>query len=497
MVLTDIWNGFLARLLAKPSDPQSSRFGRETWRMFGDAAVNPDTATQVAAIWACMEVVATSMSASDWNVYRGFRGEATKEATPRDRLQYVLNTRYNLEMTAQAGKRAQMLNAVSAGNGYAEIEWDGAGRILALWPIESRRVDPQRDLDSGRLFYRVSQEYGGGTVDIDPENLFIIRGGSLNGTIGDNVLSRAVRTVATAIAMDMYADAYFTNHAQLGTVFMYKGASMDDVAYKRAEESLAKRHKGAKKAWTTGLFTGDWDVKSFGNNMEQAAYADLKNVNVDDICRWFRVPPHKIAHLVRSTNNNIEHQGLEFSRDTMRPWKMEIEQECDFKLINARGEPKFLEIDVDWAEQGDYKSRLEAYAIARNMGVLDGNQVAQKMGENTFGEPGKIRIVQGANVPLEDVGAPYGAASGDGKAGTDQTMRMWLQSIYARVERRKSRLSERETQTEATRQATAFAQELIADLPEGVQVRAMRGAKGVINGVEPELAARAALELTQ
>jgi HK97 family phage portal protein len=495
MVLTDLWNSFVARLLVRPANPQSSRFGRETWRMFGDAAVNPDTATQVAAIWACMDVVASSMSASDWNVYLGYRGEAKKVAAPRERLQYVLNTRYNLEMTAQAGKRAQMLNAVSSGNGYAEIERDGAGRVIALWPLESRRADPQRDLDTGKLFYRFSQEYNGGTVDIDPENLFIIRGPSMNGAIGDNTLSRAVRTVATAIAMDMYADAYFTNHAQLGTVFMYKGPTMDDPAYKRAEESLAKRHKGAKKAWTTGLFTGDWDVKSFGNNMEQAAYADLKNVNVDDICRWFRVPPHKIAHLVRSTNNNIEHQGLEFSRDTMRPWKLEIEQEADYKLLPARGDSKFLEVDVDWAEQGDYKSRLEAYSIGRNMGVFTGNDVARKLGENTFGADGEIRIVQGANVPLEDVGAPYGAATGDGKAGTDQTMRMWLQSIYARVERRKARLSERETQTESTRQATAFAQELIADLPEGVQVRAMRGAKGVINGVEPELAARAVLEL--
>lgn len=483
------------------ADPQAGPFSHSVYRVMADMRVNPETSTQVAAIWACMDVVASASSSSDWNVLGGYRGEANKQALPRDPLQYILNTRWNPEMTAQAGKRAVMLGAVGMGNGYAEIELDLAGRIKALWPIAPHRVEPRRDEETGRLFYRVTQEYRGGWVDLGPEELFIVRGASLVGFAGDNTLSRAVRTVATALAIDQYAESYFGNNAQMGTVFVYKGGIQDDKNYERAKESLVKRHAGVKQAYTTGLMTGEWDIKTFGQNMEQSLYAEVKAMTVEDICRWFHVPPHKIAHLAKATNNNIEHQGLEFSRDTLRPWVKEIEQEADYKLIPYRGAPKFVELDVDWAEQGDYKSRAEAYSILRNIGVFTGNDVARKLGENTFGADGEIRIVQGANVRLENVGAAYaatGAAPGvpaedDEDDEDDDTLKAWLTSIYARVQRRTETASKAHGGEAGRKNAQAFAAEVLVDFPLEVRGAALLGAQRVIEGADPATAATEAL----
>lgn len=499
-------NSIMAALRIKRADPQVQRFGQPvTMRGPGGLAVNPETATQVAAIWACMDVIAGALSASDWNIYGGVRGEDAKQALPRDRLQGIINDRFNTEMTAQSGKRAMLLNAVGWGNGYAEIERDMAGRPAALWPIQSSRVEPRRDLDNGSLFYRVTQEYQGGWVDMDPTDMVVIRGASLVGFAGDNTMSRAIRTVATALALDSYTEAYFNNNAQLGTVFVYKAGNMDDANYQRAKESLGKKHNGPRNAYTTGLFTGDWDIKTFGANNEQAATADLKNLTIEDICRFFHVPPHKIAHLTRSTNNNIEHQGLEFSRDTLRPWKVEIEQELGYKMLSMRGPDRFFELDLDWAEQGDYKSRVEAYAALRNIGVFSGNDVLRKLGENTIGPDGEIRVVQGANVPLEDVGAAYAAKAGDGKRGMEQgaedddpVLEAWLTATYARVQNRVDHTKERDGIELARQKATVFAYSVVNDLAQVLASRlphAHHWALQVINeGVDPAIAARAALE---
>lgn len=495
--LIDKFRSWMNRGKVGPSAPDSNRFGGHAYGSFGDVKVTPDSATQVAAIWACMDVIAGSLASSDWNIYQGYRGEGDKKAIPRDRLQQMLNERWNVEMTAQAGKRAVMLNAVGMGTGYAEIEWDLANRPVGLWPVLTTRAEPRRD-ERGRLFTRFYQDGGNSAVDIDNENLVIIRGPSLAGFSGDNMLSRAIRTVSNALALEHFSEAYFANFAQLGTVFFFNG-NLDDAHYERAKSQIEGKHTGVKRAYKTGFFEGgDWKVQTFGSNMDQSAFSEIKAGTVDDICRWFHVPPHKIAHLAKSTNNNIEHQGLEFSRDTLRPWVKEIEQETGYKLISARGEPKFVEIDVDWTEQGDYKSRLEAYAIARNMGVFSANDVLRKLGENTIGVDGDIRIVQGANVRLEDVGAAYLDAPGKAKPAAepkdDPTLTAWLSTLYARVQRRYVHVRQNNGAPAARASALNFGIEILADLPRTVDAdRVAEGLQKIIEGGDPPAVAQEVL----
>lgn len=491
----------VAALRVQRSDPQRGGFLGFFRNTTAGVNVTHEGAEQVAAIWACMDVIASALSSSDWNVYGGVRDADNKEHLVNDSLQYILNTRMNSEMTAQAGKRAIALAAVGHGNGYAEIERDMAGRIIALWPISPSRVEPRRDTETGRLFYRVTQEMGGGWVDMDPEDLFIVRGASLVGFAGDDAIRRAIQTVATAIAIDQYAGAFFGNGAQLGTIFTYKG-KMADPERERLKDQIRQRHQGVRNAFQFGLFdgAGEWDIKSTGVDAEKSQLIEVKHLSVEEICRWFRVPPHKIAHLLRATNNNIEHQGLEFSRDALRPWKKEIEQEADYKLVPYRGPSKFIEIDVDWAEQGDYKSRAEAYAILRNMGAFSANDVLRKLGENTIGPAGDIRIVQGANVRLEDVGAAYGAPGQE----QNNVVAAWLASVYERIDARQQNRAEQLQQagrpdwlSEARASTKSYALAQVSALSDVLGERLTKAnewAFEVINGCDPKIAARAALE---
>lgn len=495
----------MAALRIRPSDPQQGGLLRFFGANNAGSFVTHEVAEKVAAVWACIDAIASSISSSDWNVYRGIRGESNKEARPSDDLQYILNTRMNPEMTAQAGKRAMMISAVGRGTGYAEIERDLNGNIINLWPIRPDRVEPRRDLDTGRLFYRVTQEYSGGWVEVDPADLFIIRGASLVGFAGDDMIGRAIQTIATAVAIDQFSAAYFGNGTQLGGMLEFPG-KMNEETFERIRSQWNQKYQGPKNAFKVGILENGLKYSPLASDAEKAQLVDVKNLSVEEICRWFRVPPHKVAHLLRSTNNNIEHQGLEFSRDTLRPWVKEIEQESDYKLFSYRTK-KFVEIDVDWAEQGDYKSRMEAYGIGIANAVFSPNDVLRKLGENTIGKAGDIRFVNGAAIPLDRIGDAYQVSKphiANPNPDQKETLTAWLTSVYARIQRRMEnreadleRAKHRDWKSMARSSTIPYAEQQIAEMEVALGEKAgaaKEWAMEVINGCDPRIAAMAVMQ---
>ncbi|MFN6993731.1 MAG: phage portal protein, partial [Aquincola tertiaricarbonis] len=397
----------MSALLVGPARPSPGSTFRHVRVANAGVHVTHETAFMVSAVWACIDAIASALASSDWNVYAGVRGsEKNKEALPEDALHRILNSRANGDMTAQSAKRALAIAAVGFGNGYAEIQWDLAGRCVGLWPISPDRVTPMRD-DRG-MFYRVSQDSAGASIDLDPVDMFHIRGAGLTGLVGDDPIGRAIQSIAMSVALDQFGAAYFGNGAQLGGLIKLKG-NIDDAELERLSKQFNSKHGGSGNAFRVGILEGDMDFQQLTTDAEDAQLVDARNQQVEEICRWFRVPPHKVAHLLRATNNNIEHQGLEFSRDTLRPWVKEIEQEADFKLISPRGPRKFVEIDLDWASEGDFKSRIEGFAAGIASGIYSVNVVLRKLGENTIGPAGDIRMVQGAMIPLDRVGDAYAA----------------------------------------------------------------------------------------
>lgn len=498
--LARVWN----RIASGLANPQRSRRFGFLGPNNANVPVTHETAFMVAAVWACIDVISASLAASDWNVYAGVRGADDKKVLPNDGLQYVLNTRFNPEMTAQSGKRALGIAAAGYGNGYAEIERDLSSRIVAMWPIVPNRVEVVRN-EEGRMVYRVTQDYGGGFVDLEPENVFHIRGGSVHGFAGDDMVSKAIQTIAMAIALDQFGAAYFANGTQIGGVIESAG-KLDDAAFDRLTKQWNSKHQGAGNAFKVGILEGGVKFSPLTTDAEKAQLIEAKYQIIEEVCRWFRVPPHKIAHLLRATNNNIEHQGLEFSRDTLRPWVQEIQQEADFKLIPYRT-PKFLELDVDWAEQGDYMSRAAAYQVLRGCGVFSVNDVLRKLGENTIGKVGDVRTMNGAAVRLEDVGKnmlpkPGAGAPPSGDGGAAKAA--WLTSVYARIARRHANgardmrdagHADWEQRNRSTSLAYARSQvdEMAETLGEQHELAQLWAIK-VLDGTDPNVAALAVLE---
>jgi HK97 family phage portal protein len=487
--IKNAWNA----LRVNPANPQTGSYSIVVRGDDAGVHVTHESALMAAAVWACIDCVASSLASSDWNVYQGIRGADDKLAIPADNLQYVLNTRINPEMTSQAGKRAMMIAAVGYGNGYAEIERDLSRRVVAVWPISPDRVTAIRN-EFGEFKYRVVQNYAGGTVDLDPVDVFHIRGASLVGSVGDDMIAKAIKTISRMIAIDQFSSAYFSNNAELGTIFTYEG-TLTDEKFEQIKKRLGERHVGPRRSFTPGILEGGkWTVDRLETNAQDAQLVDAKYQIIEEACRWFRVPPHKIAHLLRATNNNIEHQGLEFSRDTLRPWIQEIQQEADFKLIPYR-QQKFIEIDVDWASEGDFGSRMQGFSTGINSGVYSVNDVLRKLGENTIGAPGDVRMVQGAMMKLEDVGKNMMPAQPE-----DDTAQAWLTTVFARIQRRMENRAaalrndkHSDWKERAIKDATAYADEQIAEMGERF-ASARSLVYEVLNGMAPDVAAASILK---
>lgn len=455
MKLPAIFNR-IAGLLTKPINPRN--YVGFWWNKSpAGVRVSAEDAFQVSVFWGCIQAIFIAIAPSPWQVFSRLPN-GDRDLLPDDPLGYLLNVRPNPDMTAMAFKEALLIAALSWGNGYAEIVRT-AGKVSALYPITPDRVTPQRD-DNGNLVYRVQND-DGGIIYLDSMDMFHLRGPGITGLVGDNMVAKAVHALGLSIAAERYGETYFGNNTEVGGVLQTPN-KLDDAAYNRLKTAWAERHQGPSRAFRPAILDNGlkWSVTT--TKAKDAQLLEVRQFQVEEICRWFGVPPHKVQSLQRATNNNIEHQGIEFARDALTPWKKRLEQEADYKLFSSRGPARFSLIDIGWTLQGDFASRAAGYQIMRNIGCFSANDILKMEGQNTIGAAGDIRIVNSANIQLENVGENYAdlvdasttttggdaddntETSDDGQDDTgaekiiSDSFRVMFQSIYERVDKRRS-----------------------------------------------------------
>jgi HK97 family phage portal protein len=302
------------------------------------------------------------------------------------------------------------------GNGYALKEIDGRGRIVALWPVNPTWVTVLHVPDSWELFYRVSYPHGG-TITYPAEAILHLRGMTLDGWTGVSPVTYHRETIGLAIAAQQYGAAFFGNSAQ-----PQGGLKVPHVLDKANAELLRasweQRFKGAKNAKQLAIFDGGMDWVQTGMDNTDAQYLETRKFQNQQIYGIYRMPAHKAGDLERSTNNNIEHQALEYVTDCLLTEMVRWEQTLKRDLLTEEEQKKyFFEFLPDIILRGDIKSRYEAYAIARNWGWFSVNDIRER--ENMNGVPnGDIRLQ-----PLNMIEAGTTPAAGSAGCGTRQATR--------------------------------------------------------------------------
>lgn len=355
-------------------------------------------ALQLSAVWACASILARSIGQIEWNIYEPIRGTKKRRSLNDDPRYDMLNLRPNPETTAVSWRETMMLLGVLFGNSYSEIVTDRAQRPAQLWGIADGEMTLLRKSDWSLVYQYRSPS--GELVELKPEQVFHLKGLGLSSLMGNNIILQAAQSLAVAYAQEQYANNFFNRGAQLGGVLEYPGRLGPD-RHDQLRKEWAENQGGAKNSFKPLILEGGMKFTATSADAEEAAIVEQRQFSVEDICRWFGVPPHKVQHLLRASFSNIEHSSIEFVTDGVNPWCRRFEQEADWKLFRASRARTLL--DVRPLKAGDNLSRANAASSWRNSGVKTANEIREEEGLDAVGPEGDVLFVQGALAPMKSL----------------------------------------------------------------------------------------------
>lgn len=380
---------FLEKRTLKPSNP-AWWLGLSGMKTNTGVSVTATTAMRVSAVYACVNVLSSTFAMVPWITYK--RLQRGKGRAPEHPLYRVLHDRPNTEQTSFIFRQNRMAHALLYGKAYAEIEFDFKGDPVALWPLPTWRVKEMRT-KAGELFYQVDQPEGG------PKNLPPFQMWTLQALEGLSVISQAREAIGLAIAEEQFGAEYFGQGANVGGVVEHPKV-LSEQGSKNLLNSLNEKYAGLGRTNRLMLLEEGMKYQKVGIPPNDSQFIESRQFQIEDVARMFHVPLHMIGHLLRSTNNNIEHQGIEFVVYTMDPWFVNAEQETNVKLFKDEFFNEFL---VDGLLRGDSAARSAFYQQLFYIGAFSPNDVLEKENMNPY-EGGDEHYVQLNMVPVGDAG---------------------------------------------------------------------------------------------
>jgi HK97 family phage portal protein len=361
--------------------------------------VTHDNALTFSAVWACVRVISEDMAKMPWHVLN-----EQKEVASDHAADWVLYREPNPEMSAFTFRETLLAHVLTWGNGYAEIvRTRGSNRIAELWLLSPDRVEPKRN-GSGQLFYRIDNGAGQDPTNLWPEDVLHVHGLGWAGLQGYSVVGMHRRTFGLGLSMQESGASLFGNSSIPAGIVKYNTPITAQVA-KDTREEWNKLYAGPANRGRVAVLGGDADFKPITMSSQDAEYIASRQFTVEDVCRIYRVPPHKVQHLLRSTFSNIEQQAIEYVVDTLMPWAARLEQEADRKLLgrNQRGR-LYTKINLASLMRGDSAARSAYYWQMVQMGVHSPNDVRELEDMPAIGPDGDKRFIPANLISLEKAG---------------------------------------------------------------------------------------------
>ena len=355
--------------------------------------VNEGTAYTYSVFWACVNNISTDIAAMPLKLYKKLPNGG-KEELPDHKLFPLLHDAPNPEMTAFTFRGLLTSNALTWGMGYAEIVRDGAGRVAQLWPITPDRVTMKRmSAPPYSVYYEVTRENGG--IDrLSTDQMFVLPGSTVDGVYGRNIVTMARESIGLGLAAERFGGTFYGNGSTFGGAFEHPGR-MSEQALKNFRDSVNAQHQGVDRAHKFIVVEEGMKYQKLGVDPDHAQFIETRQHQIEEMCRWFRMPPHKVQHLIRTSYNSVEQMNIEYSSDTLQPRCVSWEQELKRQLI-APSERKiqFFKHNMDSKLRGDQAARAQFYQVMRNIGAYSADDVREKEDMNPLPNgQGKVYLV--------------------------------------------------------------------------------------------------------
>ncbi len=371
--------------------------------------VNERSAMQMTAVYSCVRILAEAVAGLPLHLYR-YKEDGGKERAIDNNLYHLLHDEPNKEMSSFIFRETLMTHLLLWGNAYAQIIRNGKGEVIALYPLMPNKMTVDRD-ENGELYYiytRSSEEaktMEGAMVYLTPRDVLHIPGLGFDGLVGYSPIAMAKNAIGLAIATEEYGAKFFANGAAPSGVLEHPGTIKDPS---RLRENWNSTFGGSANSGKVAVLEEGMKYTPISISPEQAQFLETRKFQIDEIARIFRVPPHMVGDLEKSSFSNIEQQSLEFVKYTLDPWVIRWEQSLSRALLNEDEKRKyFFKFNLEGLLRGDYESRMSGYAVARQNGWMSANDIREleNMDKIPAEDGGDLYLINGNMLPLNKAGA--------------------------------------------------------------------------------------------
>lgn len=393
--------------------PQNRTAGSAyTFFMGGSSAgksVNERSAMQMTAVYSCVRILAEAIAGLPLHVYQ-YDADGSKQKAIDHPLYLLLHDEPNPEMSSFVFRETLMTHLLLWGNAYAQIIRNGKGEVLALYPLMPNKMSVDRD-EKGQLYYTYQRStedaptMKGSSVILKPADVLHIPGLGFDGLVGYSPIAMAKNAIGLAIATEEYGAKFFANGAAPSGVLEHPGTIKDPS---RVREAWQSQFGGSANSGKIAVLEEGMKYTPISISPEQAQFLETRKFQINEIARIFRVPPHMVGDLEKSSFSNIEQQSLEFVKYTLDPWVVRWEQSLMRSLLSTDEKKTFfVKFNLEGLLRGDYQSRMNGYAVARQNGWMSANDIREL--ENLDRIPaengGDLYLINGNMLPLGNAGA--------------------------------------------------------------------------------------------
>lgn len=387
-------------------------------------AVTERSAMQMTAVYSCVRILAEAIAGLPIHLYK-YKPDGGKEKAIDHPLYLLLHDEPNPEMSSFVFRETLMTHLLLWGNAYAQVIRNGRNEVVALYPLMPNKMTVDRD-EHGQLYYEYQRSNDeaptmkGSTVVLKPTDVLHIPGLGFDGLVGYSPIAMAKNAIGMAIACEEYGAKFFANGAAPGGVLEHPGTIKDP---QRVRESWQSTFGGSGNSNKIAVLEEGMKYTPIGISPEQAQFLETRKFQINEIARIFRVPPHMVGDLEKSSFSNIEQQSLEFVKYTLDPWVIRWEQSIQRTLLTPEEKKSYyVKFNVEGLLRGDYQSRMNGYAIGRQNGWMSANDIREleNLDRIPAEEGGDLYLINGNMLPMKNAGAfADTTTSNDGKEDSE------------------------------------------------------------------------------
>ena len=405
--------GLFTGLFKSRDKPQDRTAGSSyTFFMGGTTSgksVTERSAMQMTAVYSCVRILAEAVAGLPLHLYK-YTDSGGKEKAIDHPLYRLLHDEPNPEMSSFVFRETLMTHLLLWGNAYAQVIRNGKNEVIALYPLMPNKMTVDRDAN-GQLYYsyyRGNDEAirdAQNTVILKPSDVLHIPGLGFDGLVGYSPIAMAKNAIGMAIACEEFGAKFFANGAAPSGVLEHPGTIKDPS---RVRDAWQSQFGGSSNSGKVAVLEEGMKYTPISISPEQAQFLETRKFQINEIARIFRVPPHMVGDLEKSSFSNIEQQSLEFVKYTLDPWVIRWEQSIHRALLSADEKAAyFVKFNLEGLLRGDYQSRMNGYAIGRQNGWMSANDIREleNLDRIPAEEGGDLYLINGNMLPMRDAGA--------------------------------------------------------------------------------------------